>query len=202
MTMTDQELIEAVAICKCGCGEKTKLSNYTDERHGAKKGQPLRYILGHNTKGTYGYRKKNTQARRETSRNGYRQLIYRAIVEEILGYILPLKAVIHHIDGNWRNNEPSNLLVCENDTYHQLIHRRARALQACGHASWRKCCYCKNYDDPKNLSFSGNKTVKIYHKKCAAEHQIKKYHATKSNTGGLAKAQFSTKAQGDAETGL
>lgn len=36
--------------CHCGCGQKTKISNWTDKRTNAIKGQPRKYIHGHYTK--------------------------------------------------------------------------------------------------------------------------------------------------------
>ena len=36
--------------CHCGCGEKTLISSYTDSRRGWKKGEPRKYVKGHNTR--------------------------------------------------------------------------------------------------------------------------------------------------------
>lgn len=38
-------------LCECGCGKPLPVSKYTDRRHGAIKGQPSRFLLGHNAKG-------------------------------------------------------------------------------------------------------------------------------------------------------
>lgn len=38
----------AYGLCQCGCGEKTRLAPCTKSRCGWVKGQPLKYILGHN----------------------------------------------------------------------------------------------------------------------------------------------------------
>lgn len=43
--------MKAVGLCQCGCGEATKLAPKTDRRSGWIKGQPLRYLKGHQTKG-------------------------------------------------------------------------------------------------------------------------------------------------------
>jgi hypothetical protein len=71
--------------------------------------------------------------------------------EKIIGKPLPQSAVVHHIDGDRLNNSPANLVVCENDQYHKYIHRRERALIACGHADWVKCIYCGVYDSPDSM---------------------------------------------------
>lgn len=39
-----------VKLCECGCGEPTKVSMYTATTAGIKKGQPLRFINGHNAR--------------------------------------------------------------------------------------------------------------------------------------------------------
>src|SRR5438309_473232 len=38
-------------LCECGCGQPTKLASITDKKCGAVRGQPLRYIVGHNRRG-------------------------------------------------------------------------------------------------------------------------------------------------------
>lgn len=35
-------------FCECGCGEKTPISKQTDHRIGSIKGQPVRFLIGHN----------------------------------------------------------------------------------------------------------------------------------------------------------
>lgn len=64
------------------------------------------------------------------------------IAERALGRRLPKGAHVHHFDGNRRNNDASNLVVCPDAAYHQLLHKRQRALAACGHADWLRCSIC------------------------------------------------------------
>ena len=80
--------------------------------------------------------------------------------EIALGKSLDSKHQIHHHSG-------TQLVICENQIYHRLLHDRTRALRTCGHADWRKCCFCKQYDNPKNLVFS---QIKTYHKSCNAKY--------------------------------
>jgi len=89
------------------------------------------------------------------------------IVERILGKKLPKRAVVHHWDRDQTNNKHENLLVCPNQAYHLLIHQRMRALESCGHVDWRKCQYCKQYDDPNNLNM-GKRTT--FHRECRNEY--------------------------------
>lgn len=51
------------------------------------------------------------------------------IAEKALGKPLPKGAVVHHVDGDpAANRKPWNLVVCPNQDYHLLLHRRAQAL--------------------------------------------------------------------------
>jgi hypothetical protein len=73
-------------------------------------------------------------------------------VEKIIGKPLPKDAQIHHVDGDKLNNSNDNLVVCPDATYHQLLHRNQKALDACGNASYRQCNRCKEWDDPNSMT--------------------------------------------------
>ena len=51
------------------------------------------------------------------------------VAEKILGKPLPPKAVVHHINEDKTDNRPENLVICQDRTYHFLLHRRKKALQ-------------------------------------------------------------------------
>lgn len=85
------------------------------------------------------------------------------IAENVLGKPLPPKAVIHHVDGDRQNNSPNNLVICEDNNYHKLLHQRMNALKFGGDKNMRKCIHCKKYDYPKKLTICGNT---VYHKTC------------------------------------
>jgi hypothetical protein len=89
------------------------------------------------------------------------------IVEKVIGKLLPLTSIVHHVNGKRDDNRPSNFVVCENKGYHSLLHEREKALKACGHASWRKCKYCHNYDRPEKLFIRKS----AYHRSCYNEHR-------------------------------
>lgn len=94
------------------------------------------------------------------------------VCEKALGKPLPHGAVPHHHDGNQGNNAPSNLVVCQDLAYHNLLHQRQRALEACGNVHWRKCPFCKKYDAIENLqTYRGSH----YHRSCGNEHKRKHY---------------------------
>lgn len=40
-------------LCTCGCGGFTSICKYTDKRRGEIKGEPNRFIQGHNNKGKH-----------------------------------------------------------------------------------------------------------------------------------------------------
>lgn len=90
---------------------------------------------------------------RSVSQGGVEKLEHVCVAERALGKPLPEGAIVHHVDGDRSRNIGGNLVVCPNRAYHNLIHMRERALDACGHASWRKCVHCGQYDDPINLVF-------------------------------------------------
>lgn len=87
------------------------------------------------------------------------------VCEEALGKFLPINAVTHHVSLARFDDTPSNLVICEDRGYHNTLHLRMRAFEACGKAHWRKCWYCQQWDDPKNLYIkpSGEEAI---HREC------------------------------------
>jgi hypothetical protein len=69
-----------------------------------------------------------------------RKLAHRAVVDRALGRELPRKHPVHHVDENKTNNAHCNLVVCENEAYHQLLHDRARTVRAGGRPSVERLC--------------------------------------------------------------
>lgn len=113
------------------CGIPKGQPGYVDPRRGRHKKSDSEY------KGAY---------RRQDQRP-----VHRTLVEKRTGITLPATAVIHHFDPTDKLTNKGTLVVCQDATYHALIEQRTRAYNACGHASWRKCRECKQYDDPANL---------------------------------------------------
>ena len=177
-------------LCQCGCGNPTRIAPYSCKRDGWIKGKPIRFIKGHyfrltpsgaenhNWKGGRRYNPscgvmimRPDHPRRSV--NGY-VLEHVLIVERALGHPLPANAVIHHVNRNNADNRNSNLVICQDSSYHKLIHLRMIALKACGHSDWRRCAYCKRWDSPDNLvTISCGRS---YHGHCVNENNIKRYH--------------------------
>ncbi len=53
-------------------------------------------------------------------------LEHHVVAERALGHALPAGAVVHHVDEDTTNNAPNNLVICQDDNYHKLLHARKR----------------------------------------------------------------------------
>lgn len=77
------------------------------------------------------------------------------VAERALGKELPAGVQVHHVDGNKQNDANTNLVICQDDAYHKLLHQRTRAFKACGNAAFRHCHHCKTYDDTSRMAATG-----------------------------------------------
>jgi hypothetical protein len=109
--------------------------------HGSPEWVPTRSDKGHLT--AYGYRAR--------TRGGVKILDHTMLAEKAIGHALPPGAEVHHVNGDRADNNPSNLVVCPNHAYHLLLHVRQRAMDASGDPEKRRCCICKQYDDPQSM---------------------------------------------------
>ncbi len=76
--------------------------------------------------------------------NGY---VYEHLVvaEKALGFPLVEPHEVHHFDEVRSNNSNSNLVICEDRTYHFLLHARQRIVLAGGDPDRHKICKtCKS----------------------------------------------------------
>ena len=100
---------------------------------------------------------------------GKTKLEHVLIAERALGKHLPHGAQVHHWDCDRSNNAPTNLVICPDQAYHRLLHRRMAAMDACGNPDWMPCRFCREHDDPKSLYVAPN-GVNAYHRECSATY--------------------------------
>lgn len=99
---------------------------------------------GEGHSGWKGGRHHNTEGYvRQLVRTRKYELEHRVLAESALGRSLPPKAVVHHWDDNPANNTPSNLVICQDDAYHLLLHARKRRFDDTGSLDLKRCCVCK-----------------------------------------------------------
>jgi hypothetical protein len=154
MRKPPKNLDTAPRYCACGCGKITNISRDTGK--GRVRGRYNKYCNGHNHKGETGSLSTTWKGGRVSTKHVLK-------AREVLGKSLPKGTVVHH-------HSKEQLVICENQAYHLLLHQRTRALKACGNANWRKCYICKKYDEPRGLSIPSMKGRQAYHKCCMAKH--------------------------------
>lgn len=174
-------------LCECGCKGLTAIVKRTDAKRGNVKGQPVRFIKGHsgqtNLRGAATYNWKGGRIQKGSGyivllmpdhpRVTYGGYVYEHLViaEHALGRPLPPGVEVHHVNEKKSENQNTNLVICENRTYHVLLHRRARAYRATGSVLGVKCRYCQRWGLPGDADMhiihrpDGNRIVS-YHRAC------------------------------------
>lgn len=153
-------------LCQCGCGRATPPARRTDTQGRYVKGEPYAFLTGHQMKRSV----RDRRVGRKSAGPYWRVIVkghplgdsggyiyeHRAVAERALGKYLPATAVVHHVDDDGRNNDPSNLVICHDETYHKLLHRRQRAYDACGNPSAYRCHQCGGYDRQDEIVLRAN----------------------------------------------
>jgi len=170
-------------LCECGCGTPTRLAGKTNAAHGHIKGQPLRFISRHSPRGD---NSPLWNGGRSLTSHGYvliRQLnhprvmgmgcVYEHILvaERALGHALPEQSCVHHVNEMKSDNANRNLVICEDDAYHRLLHRRAEAYHATSSVHALRCTKCQKWGfaETDNMHRVNRKDGNIghsYHRAC------------------------------------
>jgi len=109
-------------LCECGCGLPTPIAKRTKSGRNQRKGEPLRFINGHNSRLLSGEEQRRRSSFREPSlfrfsgsKNNYvkfhQRHMHRVVAEQKLGRPLERGEIVHHLDGDKWNNAPENLEV-------------------------------------------------------------------------------------------
>lgn len=129
-----------LGFCKCGCGNEIKIRTSMYEKG---LGYWLQtYKHGHNRQ-DYSKRKLLTREKHPNYKGGIKimtgrylgilrphhkfayksgyVLLHRYIMELMLGRYLTKEEVVHHIDGNPKNNEESNLMLFASNSEHTIF---------------------------------------------------------------------------------
>lgn len=85
---------------------------------------------------------------------------YRVIAAKALGRPLPKGVVVHHHDNVCDHDENSNLVICEDASYHKLLHRRQLVLEAGGDPNTQR--FCGKCGQPRDFELFGNRNHKRY----------------------------------------
>lgn len=95
------------------------------------------------------------------------------VAEKAVGHPFRKTAPVHHVDEDPSNNSSGNLVVCQDHAYHRLLHLRQVAFDACGCPDWRRCIYCRAYDDVSTMvrHAKGGRTEQLCHRQCRIDHQ-------------------------------
>ena len=75
------------------------------------------------------------------------------VAEKAIGRLLESNHPIHHVDGDTANNCNDNLVICENQAYHKLLHQRQTALRECGDANALRCDICHSFERQEEIRY-------------------------------------------------
>jgi hypothetical protein len=108
--------------------------------------------------------------------DGEQRLEHVVIAERALGRPLPPGAVVHHFNEIKSDNRNRNLIVCQDEAFHKLLHRRQRAFNACGHVDWVRCRFCGEWWPRKTMQVyeRQGQGVVAYHQACRQKSRLEK----------------------------
>lgn len=105
-------------ISSCGCFRK----EFASKRRREEKGPRAHRWSGGRRRNYAGYILVYSPGHPATDKNNC-IMEHRLVMERVIGRLLKLKEVVHHIDENPANNDPSNLRLFANNIAHLAHHR-------------------------------------------------------------------------------
>jgi hypothetical protein len=126
--------------------------------------------------------------------NGYQRhdndkYVHRSVVETALGRELRGSELVHHVDYDKANNSPSNLVVCPDASYHQLLHARQRILELGGTPETHAyCSYHKGLHKISEFSYRKDRGNGLHNMCRRATNEYRKIK-------GLNRSKFDWKAR-------
>lgn len=163
-------------FCECGCGRHTNIIPHGSTRRGHVKGQPYRFCLHHGS-----LRIKRVAVTKEYRtvlvRGGVRVRLHVARAERALGKPLPKKSHVHHADGSKRDDAP--LVICQDTSYHRLLHARMRVKAAGGNPNTDAVCgRCRLAKDRSLFTLHRSMVFGVYRdcRECSNEDQRRRRH--------------------------
>lgn len=165
-------------LCECGCGRKTTIATSNHKRYGYIKGKPKRFIIGH---GRRWRGEKPNKYRVVNEGLPKQQQEHRHVAELALGKPLDCKHPVHHVNEIKSDNRNRNLVICEDQKYHRLLHYRSRALAATGNPNAKYCYLCKGWDllGQNTMRLLKGKKEKYIHTTCQAVYDKGRYDYAK-----------------------
>jgi hypothetical protein len=157
-------------LCECGCGEPAPIARFTNKNEGLVKGQPLRFVHGHQGRrhplfACCACQRCNCpchKARQRSNRFDPRRHVrvgaaqtrpHRAIAQQALGKPLPLGVDVHH-------HSDTQLVICQDRGYHMLLEARTRVVRAGGDPDLEAICGHCHQVKPL-IIFSRNRASRI-----------------------------------------
>lgn len=165
-------------VCACGCGLQPKESNRYIHGHNAAHIKRSNYPKGKDSpawkggahQNDDGYHMIRVMDNARTNANKYMRE-HLLIAERALGRPLDRTMQVHHVNEDKSDNSPGNLVICQDQEYHRLLHRRRDALLATGDPTTLRCCLCRGYGGSDMSVTMVGKYQRSYHRHCHAAKQ-------------------------------
>ena len=119
----------------------------------------------------YGY-----EILRNKTRDRHEIKYHTVAAEMMFGGPIPEGLVVHHIDKDKLNNDPKNLMICS-IAYHNIIHSRLDAIEACGISWYRPCAFCGTHDNPTIMVKTDS--AAYYHSGCRSAYDKQRVRVRK-----------------------